>query len=93
MLLRTKLTAVQSKEVFYLKLQHIPLSAYPTRENVLNVKHVTLSSIVRLIQLFMEPVEGWDYTLMEKEAEKLATNDLKLRLLHHFLPNIKKEFI
>lgn len=29
--------------------------AYPTRENVLDVKHVTLGSIIGLVQLFVEP--------------------------------------
>lgn len=32
-------------------------NTYPAGENVLDVKHVTLSSIIRLIQLFMEPVK------------------------------------
>lgn len=30
--------------------------AHPTGENVLNVKHVTLGSIIRFIQLLVEPV-------------------------------------
>lgn len=30
-------------------------NAYPTRENVLDVKHITLGSIVGLIQLLVEP--------------------------------------
>lgn len=33
-------------------------NAYPTREDVLDVKHVTLGGIIRLIQLFMKPAKG-----------------------------------